>query len=84
MMSVLNNTIDSLISNLKVVDYDITVVLIAPRQFLIEKFRRVIRFPSSVRPSVRLSGMRGPESMRRIFLIFCIKLTYNETTMAHI
>ena len=37
-----------------------------------------------IRASVCPSSMRGPESMRRIFLIFCMKLTYNNTTQAHI
>ena len=56
------------------------IVIIAPGNFG-RKFRKVIRPP---RLSVCLSGMRGPESMGRIFLIFCIKLNYNGTTKAHI
>ena len=30
------------------------------------------------------NGMRGPESIRRIFFIFCMKLTYDDTTKTHI
>ena len=47
-------------------------------------FRRVIRFPSS---AIRLcvhNSMRRSESMRRIWIIFCMKLTYNSATKIHI
>ena len=59
-------------------------ICIAPRQFSIEHFGWLSDAPcASVHASVHLcvrNGMFGPESIRRIFLIFCMKLTYNDTT----
>ena len=54
--------------------------VIAPRQFLIENFRWLSDAPCVF---VR-NGMRGPESIRLIFFIFCMKLTNNDTAKTQI
>ena len=50
------------------------------------KFRVVIRCSLCVCASVCLcvTGMRGLESIRQIFFIFCMKLTYDDTRKIHI
>ena len=54
--------------------------IIAARQFSIENFGWLSDAPCA---SVR-NGMREPESIRRIFFIFCMKLIYYDTTITHI
>ena len=51
-----------------------------PPPILLENFGWLSDAPCA---SVR-NGMRGPESIGRIFFIFCMKLTDNDTTKTHV
>ena len=59
------------------------MAIIAPWHYLNENFGWLSDAPCA---SVRLcvTGMRRPESIRQIFFIFCMKLTYDNTTKTHI